>query len=89
MDSAACIDSPHEFAVEVPAPAAYEVCASCPVRLLCRSWAIVHEEYGLWGGDTHNDREKLYVRGEKAKAKSQAYNLFWYKLKEYNEGEAN
>ena len=31
-------------------------CEVCPVKLQCREYALVHEEYGVWGGMTETDR---------------------------------
>jgi WhiB family redox-sensing transcriptional regulator len=36
--------------------AAAELCASCPVRTPCRTWARDHGEYGFWGGESEEDR---------------------------------
>jgi WhiB family redox-sensing transcriptional regulator len=32
------------------------VCAACPVREPCRSYARQHLEQGLWGGETEDER---------------------------------
>lgn len=51
-----------------PALTAFEnvakgVCASCPVLLQCRDYALrTHEPYGIWGGLTPQDRERHYRR---------------------------
>ena len=34
------------------------LCAECPVRAECLAFAIVHDEYGIWGGTTKGEREK-------------------------------
>ena len=39
--------------------AAKAVCARCPVLAECRSWAINHEAYGIWGGLTEHQRARL------------------------------
>jgi WhiB family redox-sensing transcriptional regulator len=36
--------------------AARELCGTCPVAVECRSYARVHHEYGLWGGETETER---------------------------------
>lgn len=36
--------------------AACEVCQQCPVMLECRTYARVHREHGLWGGETEEQR---------------------------------
>ena len=36
------------------------LCARCPVREECLTWALdTPEEHGYWGGTTPNEREKL------------------------------
>ncbi|TAK68996.1 MAG: WhiB family transcriptional regulator [Actinomycetota bacterium] len=43
--------------------AAKAVCARCSVRLECADYAIrAREPYGVWGGLTEEDRERIYVR---------------------------
>src|SRR4051794_17096260 len=36
--------------------AARRVCQSCPVLIECRTHAHTHVEYGLWGGESEDDR---------------------------------
>lgn len=37
------------------------VCSSCQVRLECADYAIrAREPYGVWGGLTEDDRERIY-----------------------------
>ncbi len=43
--------------------AAKSVCARCSVRVECADYAIrAREPYGVWGGLTEEDRERIYVR---------------------------
>jgi len=43
--------------------AAKAVCARCTVRIECADYAIrAREPYGVWGGLTEEDRERIYVR---------------------------
>jgi WhiB family redox-sensing transcriptional regulator len=43
--------------------AAQAVCATCPVRRQCANHALaVREPYGVWGGLSEVDREKIYAR---------------------------
>lgn len=37
------------------------VCASCPVREMCREYARTWEDEGVWGGTTEEDREERRV----------------------------
>jgi hypothetical protein len=34
-------------------------CSECPVKVQCKTYAIVHDEYGIWGGTTRFERERL------------------------------
>lgn len=47
---------------------AKKLCSECPVRVQCLEFAIVNVEiYGIWGGTTNKERQKLRVaRGRKA-----------------------
>ena len=38
-----------------------EICEGCPVKLQCTVHAIVHDEHGIWGGTTRNERSKIPV----------------------------
>ena len=39
------------------------VCAACPVRLECADYAVrAREPYGVWGGLSEDDRERIYRR---------------------------
>lgn len=43
--------------------AAKTVCARCEVRLQCADYAIrAREPFGVWGGLTEEERERIYVR---------------------------
>lgn len=43
--------------------AAKAVCARCSVRIECADYAVrAREPYGVWGGLTEEDRERIYVR---------------------------
>lgn len=35
------------------------ICASCPVQKACTDWGLKHEKYGIWGGLTPNERERI------------------------------
>lgn len=65
MSDAACKGMTHLF---FPTPAerpqtrerreeaAREVCATCPVMVTCRDFARDQHEYGLWGGESEDER---------------------------------
>ena len=36
---------------------AKSICESCPIADLCLDWAMQHEEYGVFGGATPEERE--------------------------------
>ena len=38
---------------------AKSVCATCAVIDNCREYALVHTEFGVWGGMTANERRRL------------------------------
>ena len=49
--------------------AAVAVCAGCPVLQACRNHGLsVREPYGVWGGLTEDDRERIY-KGERSARK--------------------
>jgi WhiB family transcriptional regulator, redox-sensing transcriptional regulator len=41
---------------------AREVCASCPVQNTCRQFARENHEYGLWGGESEDERHDAGFR---------------------------
>lgn len=48
--------------------AAKQVCATCPVLAACRAHALaVREPYGIWGGLSEDDRERLYLAQRRAR----------------------
>ena len=38
------------------------LCAACPVQHPCRSWARENREFGLWGGETEDERSQAGFR---------------------------
>lgn len=43
------------------------VCARCPVRSLCREYALrTREPHGIWGGLTEHDRRRLLTPSAQA-----------------------
>ena len=38
------------------------LCAACPVQRPCRAWAREHREFGLWGGETEDERARAGYR---------------------------
>lgn len=41
---------------------AKKLCATCPIQLECLRYALEHEQYGIWGGLTPRQRQKLLAR---------------------------
>jgi WhiB family redox-sensing transcriptional regulator len=42
---------------------AQRVCASCPVRVECLEYALVHRiEHGVWGGASERERRRILRR---------------------------
>lgn len=39
------------------------LCASCPVMNECRDYAILHERFGYWGGQTPQARARARTQG--------------------------
>lgn len=57
----------------LPAPmaeirAALEVCARCPVTMICLEYALQRKEVGIWGGTTENERRKMKSRRNRGHA---------------------
>lgn len=44
-----------------------EYCNTCPIRNFCLSYALVHDEEGVWGGMTKNQRDSLLLMSPKVK----------------------
>lgn len=45
------------------------VCATCPVRLACLEYALsVPEHWGVWGGTTEKERQRIRARRRGAAA---------------------
>lgn len=40
--------------------AAKQVCAACPLREACLSFALHSDVYGVWGGTTREERAELH-----------------------------
>lgn len=59
---AKCRNSPNDdiFFPNSPAGVAKgrKFCQSCPVRELCKAYALVHSLPGIWGGTSELEREK-------------------------------
>ncbi len=71
MDSAACQGLTHLFfplTAERPQSRdrrealARSVCASCSVKIPCREFARENHEYGLWGGESEDERHEAGYR---------------------------
>lgn len=72
LNGAACRDLPEaDKSIFFPPPGtaykrALRICKSCPVKAECLEWALTwelrddHEFYGIYGGTTARERERLY-----------------------------
>jgi WhiB family redox-sensing transcriptional regulator len=38
---------------------AKEVCSTCQISVQCLQWALANNEFGIWGGTTHEERLQL------------------------------
>ncbi|MCW0213186.1 MAG: WhiB family transcriptional regulator [Pseudonocardia sp.] len=38
---------------------AKEVCRGCPVAMPCLEWAMDHENHGVWGGTSEDERRRI------------------------------
>lgn len=71
MDDAACKDEPQEtfFPPSEGTPKdqpnhpmwarGKAICQACPVRAECLAYALLNEDYGLWGGRTSRERRQI------------------------------
>lgn len=62
MDHAACIGRGDLFFDDLSKTkvrSARKICATCPVLVACREYAIPRDEVGVWGGLTANQRRKI------------------------------
>lgn len=68
-DRGACRDTKVDFFVDGRGPladAAKAICARCPVKVICREYAIPHSTLsGIWGGTTTTERTRIR-QGRKA-----------------------
>lgn len=42
-----------------PIAAAVAVCSACPVKDQCLEWALHHENSGIWGGASEQERRRM------------------------------
>lgn len=59
--------------IRVGRVASAAICAACPVRLICLEYAMDHNEpFGIWGGLSRKQRERLAAARKKAAAAGRA-----------------
>lgn len=51
-----CAGQPELYDHPSVQPEAAALCARCPVREACDTWAVEHQEWGTWAGRTDDDR---------------------------------
>lgn len=74
---AACVDTDPEtfFPIGNTGPAllqiedAKAVCRRCPVIDACLLWALEHEQAGVWGGMSENERARFKRRTARARVR--------------------
>lgn len=44
---------------DLPNVTAYMTCMRCEILVSCLDWAMQHEKFGVWGGTTPRQRQKL------------------------------
>lgn len=54
----------YEWMIE---PSVIATCETCPVRDICRQWAIDHDEVGVWGGLTDEQRRAISAQRERVR----------------------
>lgn len=55
---------------------AKSICRRCPFRAPCLAWALEHDERGIWGGTTHEERHDVRWRvGNDRMTRYQLYQL--------------
>jgi Transcription factor WhiB len=62
QDKAACKNSPTDWFYPEGAeirPEVLPMCGICPVMDECRDYAVVYEEWGIWGGLTASQRRRV------------------------------
>lgn len=51
-----CVGQPELYDTPDTLDQAAKLCATCPVRQACDTWAVDHAEWGTWAGRTDDDR---------------------------------
>nr|WP_229904984.1 WhiB family transcriptional regulator [Lentzea cavernae] len=69
----ACADEDPELFFPEPgqvgqAREAKKVCAACPIRMPCVSYALRHGVTGVWGGTTEDERREMHRADRTRKA---------------------
>lgn len=57
-----CTNDPELFFPEMAhggTAAARKLCSLCDVQQQCLAYALTHDEYGVWGGTTHEERQHI------------------------------
>jgi hypothetical protein len=85
MNEAACIGSVLDFASDQEDQRCVDVCNQCSVKMVCRSYAYVHDEYGTWGGTHHTIRFKEARREGVVRSRDKARRSFDHYYKQWRE----
>jgi WhiB family redox-sensing transcriptional regulator len=65
VNAAACAETDPELFFPLngeTAAVARRICRGCPVRRDCLATALTRHEWGVWGGTTEHERERLGMR---------------------------
>lgn len=68
---------PEEFFQTKQSKVQMRICEECPVFELCRDYAMLHEDYGVWGGTTDRQRKKFRKTPEFEKLAYKAIKEGW------------
>jgi hypothetical protein len=64
MEFARCSGTAVDFFDPKQYQEARNICASCPVLEECKAHGLAHEQYGVWGGLSPEQRRKLRKEAE-------------------------
>jgi WhiB family transcriptional regulator, redox-sensing transcriptional regulator len=71
--------APHGPGGEAQAEKAKSLCARCPVRGQCLSYAVAtRQKYGVWGGATEEERRTMTRRNHSADSSAHRHRGLWH-----------
>jgi len=57
---------------------AEDFCAECPVREICREFAVLHDSEGIWGNMSDRQRDRRYSKEERFELRNDLEDLGRY-----------